>query len=244
MKAKFFINYDHNLNTNFDNFFRPLDPHLKNYLETLRPDEKPLTKKVDVNTQTTTIVNSKEKQENIVTKNNAIVNALNKLLHSSFRNITPTGRRVMVTIDLMQARMTRPCFGTKLVNCLEAASLIAMSFLKSEKDVTIASFNGDCVNIIQIAKGMTYNQVLQKLKETNSDYVLLSKPFLWATEKNKHIDVFINVLYAADTMTRYPKEVKERLAKEGRDNVLAAYKKYKNKMKLVNTKYVPKRKKY
>lgn len=82
---------------------------------------------------------------------------------------------------------------------------------------------------------MTYNQLLQKLKETSNSTILLSKPFQWATEKNKHIDVFINIIYAADTIARFPKEVKETLVKEKKDNVIKSYKQYKSKMKLINT---------
>lgn len=133
-----------------------MDPHLRCYLNMLQVDEKPLTKKVDTTTHTTTIVNSKEKQETTTVKNNAVVNALGKLLHASFRNVPATGRRIMISIDLLQPQMSKPTFGTKTVNCLEAAAIIALTFVKAEKDVTVANFNGENINIVQIAKGIVF----------------------------------------------------------------------------------------
>lgn len=86
-------------------------------------------------------------------KNHALLSALYKLLQHSFKNVHTTGRRVLITLDVREENMSRYCYPNKSITCLEAAGLIAYSFLKAEKDVTVAFFNGTAIKVVPLDKG-------------------------------------------------------------------------------------------
>ncbi|GLV41109.1 uncharacterized protein CBL_04633 [Carabus blaptoides fortunei] len=165
-------------------------------------------------------------------KNNAVISAFYKLLQHSYSNVRNTGRRVLITLDARECYMNRLCFENKSVLCMEAALIIALSFLKAEKDVTIAVFNESSLTLVPTDKGMTYGQAQQALKEIVGGLVLLTTPITWASENKKHIDVFINLIGSSDALHRIPKE------KRSQELPIESLIKYRKQMRLPNTKMI------
>lgn len=79
---------------------------------------------------------------------------------------------------------------------------------------------------------MNFSQYLQKLKEQEGGFVLLGNPLNYSIENKKPIDVFINMIYSPDSIQRVPKENKPK------EPLIAALKRYRQKMHLPNTKFV------
>lgn len=87
----------------------------------------------------------------------AIVSALNKTMQLSYGNLQPTGKRIMIAIELSD-KMNGPCLKTKTISCLEAALITTLSILKTEREVYISVFNENQITPIILEK----SKLLQK----------------------------------------------------------------------------------
>ncbi|KAF5293979.1 hypothetical protein FQR65_LT10950 [Abscondita terminalis] len=196
---------------NFEKGGKPIDPKFALYLETQENE-----KKSDVNKE--------------VPKCPPLVNALNKAMQFAYQNPKPTGRRIMIGVEISK-KMDDLCLTNKNVSCLDAATIIIISLIKTEKDVTVAVFNDTKISIVSMEKGITFNQVQAKLKQAKNGIVVLSSIFEWTMNKKKQIDVFINFFHH-QWMINIPKE---RRSKEQPLNLLNTYRK---KMALPHTKLI------
>ncbi|KAJ8921962.1 hypothetical protein NQ315_008596 [Exocentrus adspersus] len=202
---------------NFEKGGKPLDPKLLDHLVT----EKKLTE---------------EELKRIKAPNEArspiIINNLQKCMSLSCNNIQSSGKRYMVTIDVTD-KMDNRCLHSKNITGLEAATAFTMALLKVEKDVTIAVFKQKEVSIIQLDKKGQFNELVQKLKENKSDYLVPASSIEWAMAQKKHIDIFFNFIHHNEYIASVPKEVREKLTKPPE-----ALQKYKKKFNLQNAKLV------
>lgn len=150
----------------FIRFNRPLDPQKKAFIAGLgsKPEnseskvEKEKSEKAagDKGEKSCEMKKSSTKEQLVHThaiKNSAVISAFYKLLQHSYRNVPNTGRRVLITLDARERYMNGLCFENKSVTCMEAALIIALSFLKAEKDVTIAVFNESSLTLVPTEKG-------------------------------------------------------------------------------------------
>lgn len=76
----------------------------------------------------------------------------------------------------------------------EAGCMIALAILRSEKNVTIATFRNVGVYTVNIDKTASFGQVMRRLQQMPVGTINLSKPILWATNQNNKYDVFINIV--------------------------------------------------
>lgn len=83
----------------------------------------------------------------------AITSALNQTLQLAYRNVQPTGKRFMITID-MSSKMSGSCLTAKNISCLDAALTMTLSILKLEKEVCVAVFNDNKISPVMLDKGM------------------------------------------------------------------------------------------
>lgn len=72
---------------------------------------------------------------------------------TSFDNVHTTGKVILITIDASPRMNTNQCLTTKNLVCLEAAAVMSLSFLKTEKKVTVATFNKKTITLQTIEKG-------------------------------------------------------------------------------------------
>ena len=70
-----------------------------------------------------------------------IVDALDAAFYNSFGNVVPTGKRVLLAVDVSGSMSSSPC-GDGGISARAAAAAMSMSFVRSEKDVTCVSFDG------------------------------------------------------------------------------------------------------
>ncbi|KAJ8681437.1 hypothetical protein QAD02_017224 [Eretmocerus hayati] len=155
--------------------------------------------------------------------NKKVCDALNKLLCLSFLHIQPTNVHYMVAINTNKALRESGCWHSGNVNAAEAGALIALSLLRAEKSVIISTFRDDRIECIDVDVNSTLVQLMKKLEPTNVEIADLGKPILWAADKKKSVDVFINIV---DQIS---------LKSDGSED---AIKSYRSKMSLPNAKLV------
>lgn len=109
------------------------------------------------------------------------------------------------------------------VNGAEAACMIALALLRSEKSVTIVTFKNLGIHVMNIDKTASFGQAMKRLQQMPGGNINLAKPISWAAHQNYKYDVFINIV----------DQIFEKF-----DTSEKALEAYKTKLKLTNTKYV------
>jgi len=104
---------------------------------------------------------------------------------------------------------------------IETAALIALILIRSEENVTVATFKNIGMNLIEFYKTASYDDVLKILKTMPVGSTNSSKPILWAKKQSKQYDVFINIM--DEIYQKYD---------ESQENLIS----YKERMNLPNTK--------
>lgn len=77
---------------------------------------------------------------------------------------------------------------------IETAALIALILLRSEENVTIATFKNVGIYIVNVYKTDSFEDILETLKTAPLGSSNQSKPILWAKKQSKQYDVFINII--------------------------------------------------
>ncbi|XP_076288394.1 RNA-binding protein RO60 [Lasioglossum baleicum] len=155
--------------------------------------------------------------------NPKIIDALYKMLYISLRHVQPTGLRYMVTINMNKVMLETNTWRSGNVNGAEAGCIIALALLRSEKNVTIATFKNVGIHTVIIDKYASFGQAMRRLQQMPVGNVNLSKPMSWAAHQNNEYDVFINVV--------------DRIFEKS-DTSEEALQAYKLKMQLPNTKLI------
>ena len=130
------------------------------------------------------------------TPNMFVLVAMTQLYKLSYGTITPTGKRIMVALDV-SGSMSSPVLGSKILNCRDATVAMALLYLETEKNVNVVAFSDGLTDLSlpfsrnQLTRGMTIDQALSAtsgMAFSGTDCVL---PIKHAIEKKLHVDAFI-----------------------------------------------------
>ena len=130
------------------------------------------------------------------TPNMFVLVAMTQLYKLSYGTITPTGKRMMVALDV-SGSMSSPVLGSKILNCRDATVAMALLYLETEKNVNVVAFSDGLTDLSlpfsrnQLTRGMTIDQALSAtsgMAFSGTDCVL---PIKHAIEKKLHVDAFI-----------------------------------------------------
>ena len=114
----------------------------------------------------------------------------------AFKNVTPTGKRYMVALDV-SGSMSAMCMGSPSISCREASAALALVLYETEPHVYLRGFSAAHVpgagfyNFNPYARhGMTLEQFI---KATDAPFGATdcSLPMRRASEDNLNVDVFI-----------------------------------------------------
>lgn len=136
--------------------------------------------------------------------------------------LKPTNLRFMVTINMSKPMQQTRTWHSGNVNVAEAGCMIALSLLRCEKNVTIATFKDVGVHTINLDPTSSFGQAMRRLQNMPTGLVDLGKAMSWAAHKGKKYDVFINVVDQMFLTTT--------------DASMEALSAYRQKMNLPNTK--------
>ncbi|XP_071557954.1 RNA-binding protein RO60 isoform X2 [Temnothorax nylanderi] len=154
--------------------------------------------------------------------NDEVIDALKEAFCLSFKNIQPTNLRYLVTISTNKSMEIHTWQNGNMTG-IETAALIALILLRSEEDVTIATFTNNGISPVNFCNTDSFDHILETLRAIPIGSTNTSKPILWATDNSKRYDVFINIM---DQIFQRNDESQEKLIV------------YKENMKLPNTKLI------
>ncbi|KAG9338392.1 hypothetical protein JZ751_025796 [Albula glossodonta] len=131
-----------------------------------------------------------------------ILQALDKAFYTCFMNVVPTGKRIVVGVDV-SAPMSTSVLGSPVNAATTAAAMSMVSqqlcarhgqpavFVRTEADSQVLVFSEGAVSPCSITAGMTLAQVTEELVKIPSLSTDCALPVLWAVEREKAADVFI-----------------------------------------------------
>ena len=124
-----------------------------------------------------------------------IITALTDLFKMSYGTVTPTGKRIMLGIDV-SGSMSTAVLGSKVLNCRDASIAMALLYLETEANVSAVAFSNTLTDLIapsrnQLRRGMTFDQALSATSSMNFSATDCVLPIQHAIKNNLLIDAFI-----------------------------------------------------
>jgi hypothetical protein len=133
--------------------------------------------------------------------------ALTDLFRISYGAVTPTGKRIMLGIDV-SGSMSSPVLGSKVLSCRDASIAMALLYMETEKNVSAVAFSETLTDLIapskfQLRRGMTLQQALAATNGMNFSATDCVLPIQHAIRCKLPIDAFIII---TDNETYAPNE--------------------------------------
>jgi hypothetical protein len=130
------------------------------------------------------------------TPNTYISVALTDLFRISYGVVTPTGKRIMLGIDV-SGSMSSQVLGSKVLTCRDASIAMALLYLETEKNVSAVAFSNTLTDLLapssrnRLTCGMTLQQALSATHGMNFSSTDCVLPIQHAIKHNILIDAFI-----------------------------------------------------
>uniref|UniRef100_A0A1I8GVM1 TROVE domain-containing protein n=2 Tax=Macrostomum lignano TaxID=282301 RepID=A0A1I8GVM1_9PLAT len=120
-----------------------------------------------------------------------LVTALEKAFYLSFKNVKPTGKRILLALDV-SGSMSSPANPIQCISCAEAAAALAMVTVRIEPANTcqVVGFCSKLVNL-NISSDDTLNSALAKTSKRNFGSTDCAQPMLWALKQRRQFDLFV-----------------------------------------------------
>jgi TROVE domain. len=133
--------------------------------------------------------------------------ALTDLFRISYGAVTPTGKRIMLGIDV-SGSMSSQVLGSKVLSCRDASIAMALLYMETEKNVSAVAFSETLTDLIapskfQLRRGMTLQQALAVTNGMNFSATDCVLPIQHAIRCKLPIDAFIII---TDSETYAPNE--------------------------------------
>lgn len=122
--------------------------------------------------------------------NAKIAGALEKGFYAAFANVTPSGKRMMLSIDVSGSMTLDAPAGLAGVNCLEAAAAMALVTARTEDYVEVNAFSTGMQHV-DVSDTDSIESVLQKFGRLNFGGTDVSAPILHALDKGIKVDTFV-----------------------------------------------------
>lgn len=117
-----------------------------------------------------------------------VVDALDAAFYASYGNVTPTGKRLMLSLDVSQT-MTARVLGSSL-QCREAASALALITANTEDRYEINAFTGSLVPL-DISPRQRLDDVLHRTRRMPYGPTDCALPMLTAAASRTEVDAFV-----------------------------------------------------
>ena len=121
--------------------------------------------------------------------NQKVINALNALMYKSFKNIEPTGKNILIALDI-SGSMWSPCMGMDQITAMEAGAMIALAVANTEKNYHIIGFTTN-ITELQISPNQRLDQVLNYCGKLTMGRTDCAQPMLYAQKNKLNVDTFV-----------------------------------------------------
>jgi 60 kDa SS-A/Ro ribonucleoprotein len=118
-----------------------------------------------------------------------ITDALDKAFYMSFKNVVPTGKNIMLAIDI-SGSMTWDGNANSILTPREISCAMAMVTARTEKNYVIKGFATDFIDL-DVSPSMTLGSITEYVDKLQMGSTDCSLPMKYATENKMDIDAFI-----------------------------------------------------
>ena len=118
-----------------------------------------------------------------------IVDALNDAFYKSFGNVTPTGKNIMLCLDV-SGSMTMGGIAGSSVNPREGSAAMALITASIEKNYHIMGFSSELVPL-NVSHKMRLNDVIKTISGLRFGSTDCAQPMIYAMNHNLDVDAFI-----------------------------------------------------
>lgn len=122
--------------------------------------------------------------------NAKIAGALEKGYYAAFKNVTPSGKRTMVSVDVSGSMTWGAPAGIVGLNYLEAAAAMAQVTVRTEDYVVVNAFSNG-MREVNVSDTDSIKDVLSKFQRVSMGGTNCSAPILHALKNGLEIDTFI-----------------------------------------------------
>jgi 60 kDa SS-A/Ro ribonucleoprotein len=119
-----------------------------------------------------------------------VVSALNRAFGLTFENVTPTGKRLYLALDVSGSMATGSVSGIPGLTPRDASAALAMITINTEKEVTIRGFQTGMLPL-PIRKGMGLEESTRVISNLPFGGTDCAQPILDALQHNLAVDAFI-----------------------------------------------------
>jgi 60 kDa SS-A/Ro ribonucleoprotein len=120
----------------------------------------------------------------------AIVGALQDTFELSFKTIIPTGKNILLGVDV-SGSMGMTGVNNMALTPKEVAAAITLAMLKSEKNIEVMFFTTHPINISDVHRKASYEQVLRALSVSGGTDC--ATPYRYALEKKLNVDAIVTL---------------------------------------------------
>jgi 60 kDa SS-A/Ro ribonucleoprotein len=120
----------------------------------------------------------------------AVVDALDDAFYAAFANVVPSGKTVLVGVDV-SGSMGTPCIGSPALLAFEAAAAMAMTFVRSEQNVEVVGFDTE-LHPVALSARQRLDDVVRTFKQWNGG-TDLSLPIQHALKSRREFDAIVTL---------------------------------------------------
>lgn len=117
-----------------------------------------------------------------------ISDALDTAFYKTFKNVDPTGKRILLALDVSGSMG----MATTSIDCLsarEATAAVALVTMATEENTSVVGFQDKLVEL-NISPEMKLEKVIKNISNLPFGSTDCSAPFAWARQKKKEFDAF------------------------------------------------------
>lgn len=114
-----------------------------------------------------------------------VTEALDDAYEAAFASVRPTGKRILVAIDI-SGSMSASCVGTPIPSSTAAAAM-ALTLARTEPNATVVQFDTGVQRVVPITK----RSALSSLERRHGGGTDLTAAVRWALEKGEKFDAFV-----------------------------------------------------
>ena len=128
--------------------------------------------------------------------NPQIVDALDDAFYLSFDNIIPTGKRIMLALDVSSSMTWSGCGGMPSVTPHVGSAAMAMVTMRTESDYLVTGFTGGSnwkndISVLDITPKMRLDSVVSYINGLDFGETDCALPMIYALENNLKFDAFV-----------------------------------------------------
>lgn len=140
--------------------------------------------------------------------NQRIVSALDGAFYEAFKNVEPTGKNFMLGVDCSGSMFGAQVFGLDNITAAEAATVIAMAIMKTEKNYIIGGFSAG-FSELKIHDRMSLDEAMNVVRRFNWSSTNLAAPVDYAITNKLPVDCFVSITDNEVNCGRHPRQALE-----------------------------------